>query len=178
MRFPSFLKPTETGTWALVIDKYTIFTLYPYLFSCLWRRRVVKRSSLCVFHSWWVTFGNSQLISWFFSLLLFHILSFFLEPDWFIFKCTSFRWRSFLKHTRTFLSWSKIWGLYWGPLVPFVFWHPAISGLISYRSLRFDWAGLLVGLQVKPGSLLPWGLCFGWYCQECSSSHRYSLPLF
>ena len=48
---------------------------------------MVFKNSFCIFHSWWVIFGNNQLTSWLFSLVPFlppSILSSTLEPGWFI----------------------------------------------------------------------------------------------
>lgn len=117
---------------------YTVYSLPLCIFLPL-KEGLVKRNSLCIFHSLWVIFGNSQLISGFFSLLPFltpHILSFILEPDWFILNIDQIMSPSRLKHTRTSPSQSKIWGLYYGLLVPFMFWHPATS-LASFLPTLF-----------------------------------------
>ena len=72
------------------------------------------------------------------------------------FKCRSNSVTPLLKHTRTFPSQNKIWGLYYGLLMPCMFWYPAIS-LTSFSTLF-----LLTLLQ----------LC--WSC--FSSSQVYSFP--
>lgn len=86
------------------------------------------------------------------------------------FKCRSNSVTPLLKHTRTFPSQNKIWGLYYGLLMPWMFWYPAIS-LTSFSTLFFAHfaSALLVLLFFKSSLLLPWGLCFGWHGQNCPS---------
>lgn len=61
------------------------------------------------------------------SILMSYIPSSFLEPDWFTLNVDQILSFPCLKHTRTFPSQNKIWGLSYGLLAPFMFWHPAIS---------------------------------------------------
>lgn len=90
---------------------------------------VVKRSSLRISHSWWVVWQQPVvlLIVLSASILTSYIPSSFLEPDWFTLNVDQILSFPCLKHTRTFPSQNKVWGLSYGLLAPFMFWHPAIS---------------------------------------------------
>lgn len=70
------------------------------------------------------------------SILMSYIPSSFLEPDWFTLNVDQILSFPCLKHTRTFPSQNKVWGLSYGLLAPFMFWHPAIS-LTSFPTTLF-----------------------------------------